>query len=127
MTTLTADRQEAVHGDEGAILAEKGMVAAVEHANRESLAWSDRAVSFIHIYAILHEELTCELVRLWSEPLGMPKPPDGRAWGWCMRRARKNGYVEATERTMSASDPKVHSNRCRIWRSLIHVPGSAGR
>lgn len=98
---------------------DKGMGQAVDHANMEHLAWSDRALAFVHMYALEHQEFTCELVRNYAESRGMPKPPSERAWGHPMRAAAKNRWIEKTERRMVAIDPRVHCNELKVWRSLI--------
>lgn len=78
-------------------LAERGMMAAVEHANRETENWSTRASVMFATYVSLHpgETFMTEDVRDWAEAVGMPTPPDRRAWGAVAMAARRAGLIKS--------------------------------
>lgn len=78
-------------------LAEMGMAAAVAHANRETEDWSTRAASLFTEYVALHpgETFMTEDVRQWAEAIGLPPPPDRRAWGAVAVAAKRNGLVRS--------------------------------
>lgn len=78
-------------------LAERGMAAAVANANRESEDWSVRAASLFAEFVSLHpgESFMTEDVREWAEAIGLPKPPDRRAWGAVAIAAKRNGLVRS--------------------------------
>jgi hypothetical protein len=93
------------------------MRRAKEHADRVEPNWSDCAMGWVRIYALAKEEFICEDVRRYAEGRGLPLPPDGRAWGSVMMKASRAGLIQATDRIRNATDPKVHMNPSRIWRS----------
>lgn len=74
-----------------------GINAAIEHADREIAEWSDRAVEFVRLFAraaVGVGEFLAENARHFAHARGLPDPPDGRAWGAVMRRARRAGYIK---------------------------------
>lgn len=103
--------------NEGRKLAEAGMQAAVDHAERECPGWKERAYEAFVRHAKKYAYFTTEQVRMYSA-LDVPEPPDRRAWGGVARRAMRNGlvlkdgFVEAVSRTQ-------HSNVLTRFRSLI--------
>lgn len=96
-----------------------GMKASTAHADAVSPTWSERALAFLHEFAVDHRQFPAEHVRLYAHNKGLPMPPDGRAWGSVMRSAAFKNWIRKTNTTMTASDPKVHMNEVRIWESLI--------
>ncbi len=72
-----------------------GIAAAVEHADRDIPDWSDQALTLVRFYAAASlREFMAEDVREWAYASGLPPPPDGRAWGAVMQRARWFGYIK---------------------------------
>jgi hypothetical protein len=105
--------------DRAAAERDAGMKAATDNADRQSPTWSDRALAFVHQYAIDHADLTIEDVRFFAHNHGLPVPPDGRAWGSIPRAAAFRKWIRKTDRVRDAQDPKVHKNRCQVWESLL--------
>ncbi len=72
-----------------------GIAAAVEHADREIAEWSDRAIGLVREFALGSDRpFLTEDVRHWVRLTHeLPEPPDGRAWGAVMRRAKLAGYI----------------------------------
>ena len=79
--------------------------------------WTGAAVNFIHEYAQAHRSFTTEQVRAAAADK-IPNPPDGRAWGPAVRKAVRLGYIEFSSFAV-ASDPSVHSNVVKVWRSRV--------
>lgn len=90
----------------------------VEHADRVRAEWSDQAFRLLRVYATTRDSLTAEEVREWSESVGLDRPPDNRAWGGVIRRARFAGLLGKGEYE-EAKDPRVHCRPIMRWRSLI--------
>lgn len=107
--------------DEAREARDRGMQAATDNADRQIPTWSDRALAFLHSYAIAKPDLTTEAVRIYAHNLGLATPPDGRAWGTVTRRAARLGWIAKSGRTATAVDPKVHCNEVRVWQSLIYA------
>lgn len=110
------DLFDAAHA--GAVLAEAGMTAAVEHADAEAPGWSDRAYDELVTYAKGHHFFTAEDVRVFAEGRGLPKPPDARAWGAISKRGAKAKIMTAGG-FVSASLACAHRGPKRQWISQI--------
>ncbi|MBA3599494.1 MAG: hypothetical protein H0W40_19310 [Methylibium sp.] len=94
-----------------------GMALAVEHADQVEPAWSDRAFAILGEYvADTSADFTIEDVRVVAEAMGLPRPPDCRAWGAIARRGHRAGLIVPTERFISSNDPKSHRGPNRVWR-----------
>lgn len=100
-------------------LRDAGMQQAIDHADTEAPTWSERAFRFTKAFAIMNKRLTSEGVRQYAERCGLPKPPDGRAWGAVMIRAVRAGIIAKIGYT-TALDPKVHCNPVTLWQSSIY-------
>lgn len=76
---------------------EKGHAAAkasAERADREIDEWTRKATTLFHEYASLAVgPFLTEEARQHAEKYGLPKPPDGRAWGHVARAAKQAGFV----------------------------------
>lgn len=91
---------------------------ASDHADRVTPAWSDRALAALRAYCATHVDVMAEDVRAYAATLGVPQPPDRRAWGAVMLRAKAAGWIKHAGFTR-AKDPRVHSNPVGTWKSLI--------
>lgn len=92
-----------------------GIQRAADHAEREAPGWGEGAVAFVQWYARHNREFLAEDVIESYIRVGLPEPPDGRAWGAVIRRAAKLGAIQkAGYRPARSSNlsPKV------LWRSL---------
>jgi len=97
-----------------------GAEAAAEHADLVHSNWTERAITYIHLYARQHPYLRCEHCRVWAEHDGLPPPTDKRAWGWAIQEARRQGLIEPAgyEAAISSNgSPKVR------WKSLVYSTG----
>jgi len=96
---------------------ERALEASERGVERIIPGWTGAAVSFIHEYAKAHPSFTTEQVRSAAADK-LPNPPDGRAWGPAVRKAVRLGYIQFSGYT-TASDPAVHSNVVKVWRSRV--------
>ncbi|MBP8177084.1 MAG: hypothetical protein KAX77_04895 [Xanthomonadales bacterium] len=96
--------------------AKVGMDRAAERADKIEPDWFKRALSIVRTYALTHraERFPAEKVVEYARALGLPDPPDGRAWGAVMRAARTEGAIAADgymPTVSSNGSPKV------AWRA----------
>lgn len=76
--------------------AETGMLLAASHAEREDEGWIETATTLFKLYAKFHPDgFMTEDVRTWADKLGIPQPPDQRAWGLVATRLSREGYIKA--------------------------------
>lgn len=76
---------------------DRGAQQAVDHANAVESEWSGQALGLLVAYAIAHPgPFLTEDARPWAEAQGLPPPPDPRAWGQVVKRARAKGRLRKT-------------------------------
>ena len=90
-----------------------GMQRAADHADRETPDWRDQAYEFLLTFARANHEFLSEDFVEAAVSRGIPKPPDGRAWGAIVRRAAVAGAIRrvgaAPARTSNCSLKPVWS------------------
>lgn len=101
----------------GEALRDAGMETAARHAEEVSSGWSDRALSFLIIYAKSHLRIMGEGVRAASKGI-VDQPPHLRAWGSVMMRASRAGLIEKAG-YVQVENPKAHRANAALWRSKI--------
>lgn len=109
-------KKRAAAPDAGAALRDQGIARAATSSGDE---WQERALRLVRIHATNHSTLTCDGMRLWVEATGFDRPPDARAWGAVMLRAKREAIVEPTDRFEVSADPACHKSPVRVWRSLV--------
>jgi hypothetical protein len=98
----------------GAILRDDGIRRADEHADRD---WKRAAYEAVSNLALFREHFTTDDVH---ELLGdAVSTHEKRAMGAIMRRAARDGLIEATDRYVASDRPEAHRNPKRVWRSLV--------
>jgi hypothetical protein len=99
--------------------ADAGMGQAADHADRVNPGWTGAAEAQLRAYARQHPTFATEDVRTWAQRQGLPRPPDGRAWGLVVRKARMAGVLTpAGFRTSHV--PPGHARPVQVWRSMVH-------
>lgn len=101
---------------DGRALAEDGAQRALDHADAVTFgSWSDHAYSILERFAQARVPFRTEQVRHAAYDEGLPHPPDGRAWGGVIVRARKAGILRQIG-WVNCSDPKGHSHPVSLWK-----------
>lgn len=95
-----------------------GMQQAADHADAVEESWGERAYQLLTGYAVEHFEFMTEEVRVWAHSIGLPKPPDGRAWGAVTHRAVRAGIITC-HRYRKTKVPPAHATPRPVWRSNI--------
>jgi hypothetical protein len=81
--------------------AETGMQRSVDHADRDTPGWSERALEALRRYArIQAEDFTIEKARA---AIVLEAPPDQRAFGAVTQSAIRKGYIQKTGGYAAAS------------------------
>lgn len=91
---LFADRSPVPTAAEADRAQRDGMAAAVEHADDVVFAWSQRAEALLVEFAGGVETFLAEDARAFAAERGLPSPPDGRAWGAVLQRARRANLIQ---------------------------------
>ena len=97
----------------GPQLAEKGMNAAVQHANYCIPDWSKQAYHFALMYCRTRTRFMAEDMRLASDGV-IPEPPHTRAWGGIIRRLQHNGIIRCVG-ISKVKNVTAHSANASVW------------
>lgn len=79
---------------------EQGIVSSILHADRENRDWADAAFAALIEYAVEQgeEPFTIEKFREHAvKEMGLPPPPDGRAFGGITVRAIRRGILRRVD------------------------------
>jgi len=80
-------------------------------------SWSERAYQMmVSIIAGATGAFMTEDIRDRAEDLGLPTPPDPRAWGGVVNRARSNGLIVMNGYAPS-SNPQAHRRPTTVWKA----------
>jgi hypothetical protein len=93
-------------------LADEGAEIAASKAGEE---WADHAFSALMHYP--RESFMTEELRTWAHARGLPHPPDGRAWGAVINRARRAGYIESGGYRKTVQ-PVSHARPASVWKKV---------
>jgi hypothetical protein len=97
----------------GRELRDIGINRAVDHANNEILNWSEIAYDFLKKYILRSGEFMAEDVINASSGI-VPKPPDTRAWGAVIVRAKKDHIIKSLG-FQSVKNPQAHRRPATVW------------
>lgn len=100
-------------------LANDGMTRAIEHADQVEPDWGSRAAAILIDFASVNSEFMAEDVRVYAHKvLGLPQPPDPRAWGAIINSAVRQGII-VRDRYELTKIPPAHATPRPVWRSCI--------
>lgn len=99
----------------GAVLRDVGMQRSVEKADRVVPGWKDSALKFVRSFP--SDEFMTEQVREYAYALGLPKPPNERAWGAVIMAAKKLGLI-VFARFEQVGNPRAHRTPASVWRRV---------
>ena len=104
----------------GKELARAGANLALDHANDMRLGWGDDAddqlSAFLRTYP--NREFLAEEVREFAYARGLPKPPNERAWGGVMMRAKAYGLIRWAG-TKAVKNRKAHAANAALWVGVM--------
>ena len=100
-------------------LAVEGMTAAAANAERDTEGWNQMAVeSFVRYVMDVKHPFMTEDVRCFAEALGMPEPPDKRAWGAIAMKAKRAGLIVSLGYAPQQS-VNAHKAPKTLWKAVI--------
>ena len=100
-------------------LAVEGMNNAAAHAERETEGWNRMAFeAFVRYVNAVSEPFMTEDVRNYAEALGMPEPPDKRAWGAIAMKAKRAGLIVSLGYAPQQS-VNAHKAPKTLWKSVL--------
>lgn len=94
----------------------EGIQKALNNADNHIEGWSNLAFSYLKEYIDSHEEFMVEDVRVASM-VSIPVPPNTRAWGGIIIRARNEGLVKQIG-YCCVKNEKAHMTPASIWRKI---------
>lgn len=100
-------------------LAVEGMNAAAANAERDTEGWNKMAFeAFVRYVMDVKHPFMTEDVRCFAEAMGMPEPPDKRAWGSVAMRAKKAGLIVSLGYAPQQS-VNAHKAPKTLWKAVI--------
>jgi hypothetical protein len=99
-----------------------GMKRAIDHANAVTPDWEEMAYSFFVNVFLKHVkgEFQCEDLRAQCKGI-VPDPPNLRAYGSLMRKAKHEGLIINTGRTRPVKNPKAQMANAAVWVSVANI------
>jgi hypothetical protein len=93
-----------------------GHAMAEVAAKNAGSAWVATALEAVRRHAAMNKYFTTEQVRAAFEDL--PEPPDRRAWGAVVRKAKKEGLIQS-HGWVRAQSLTVHGMVVTLWESKV--------
>lgn len=95
---------------------DSGMRAATDRADMDHPAWRKKAGELLAQFITYHDEFMTEDLRLWAhKEVGLPYPPDSRAWGSIIAAAVRSGMIVCSGYAPMKSK-NCHANPKAIWK-----------
>jgi hypothetical protein len=99
-----------MNGKEGR---DAGMAQALASAESKIPSWGDKAYQALLDYP--HPQFMTEDVRKWAHEEGLEKPPQARAWGAVIARAKKEGEIIPIG-FKAVKNPRAHRTPATHWQ-----------
>jgi hypothetical protein len=103
----------------GEALRDEGIERAAAHAEKVSEGWRELAAVLLHEYARVTPKFTAEQASAYAFSRGLPKPPDGRAYGSVIARGRRANLI-VLDGYEKSPNPKHHRDTATRWKSKVY-------
>ena len=102
---------------DGAALRDKGIKESSEHAEATHEGWNKKADDLLLSFLLTYtgDTFLCEDARTYAEAFGLPNPPDKRAWGGVIVRARRKKLITAVGYSFSKK-ANCHKSPNTLWK-----------
>jgi len=84
-----------------------------DHANAAIEGWADQAIGFVRSFP--KDRFFTNEVAQYARERGLPEPPDRRAWGGVMIRAKKNLVVRSDGFGYLKTEGKANDRPMTVW------------
>ncbi len=106
--------------NQGELLRDEGMSRALGSADRKHPDWGDDAYRMLVAFArtrAVGGTFISEEVQAYAYALGLPKPPEPRAWGSIIRRAAIARVIVSNKTYRTGENPTNHHRPQAEWRA----------
>jgi hypothetical protein len=101
--------------NQGRQLRDLGIEKAVAHADQESAEWRVKAFELLKIFLKdQHSSFMAEDFRRYSELVDFPQPPNAKAWGGIIVKAKNKGLIRFVT-TRQVKNKKAHCANAAVW------------
>jgi hypothetical protein len=101
---------------QGRVDRDNGIKAAVDHADRVSEGWSDKAYQFLLKFLNNHNgPFMAEEIRSAAALMDFELPPSARAWGAVVLKAAKAGIIERVG-IQKVKNKTAHCANATVWQ-----------
>ena len=103
----------------GNLLRDQGMQLALFGAENRIPDWQNKAIHYLKLYisAYPSSKFQAEDVRLWAYKKGLERPPNDRAWGSVIARAKKMQLI-IFDGYENVDNPTAHSTPAAVWKGV---------
>ena len=101
----------------GSVLRDRGIARAEDHAETEAPGWKDSALDMLRRYVReVGGRFQAEDVREFGRIQCLDEPPNSRAWGGVIVKAKKLGIIQFAGYE-NVSNPRAHATPASLWES----------
>jgi len=101
----------------GAVLRDKGLKRAVQHAEEVHDGWQATALDWLYLYVKRHHRFSAEMVRMDAKGI-VPDPPSLRAWGAVLLQGYRKGWIRQVG-YVQVDNPKAHKANAALWERVL--------
>lgn len=100
----------------GRELKQGGINVAADHAEQVHPGWQDKAIQNLKVFLLWNKSpFLCETFRVFAEQeCQLSTPPNLRAYGAVMQRAKREGMIEHAGYTQ-VKNPRAHAANASLW------------
>lgn len=102
---------------EAKVARDEAMSRVAKHADESCHRWSVLAFQWVLTYALAHREFVSEDCTAAAMEVGIPKPPDDRAWGAPFARAARQNIIKRIGYGVSK---RRHLSPTPLWQSQTY-------
>ena len=94
---------------------DEGIKRAADNAEMNEHGWQEQALMFLMKFP--EKRFQAEDVRSWAYSQGLTTPPNDRAWGAVIRKAKNQGCIRHVGYD-AVSNPNAHRTPASVWERV---------